>query len=246
METSALVQSAPDRYTRVASWTHTIALLAVLGGWALLAKMLAEQMRAASNPNRVRAYAVTTLMEWLVFGFVVWGVRRSGASVLLVVGERWRSARRVLRDLGVAAGFWVVAVALLWVFSKLLGIDSEGRNMQFILPHGGVEIAVWIVLSVTAGICEETIFRGYRVSGLAAGGFDQPVRRDVRNSRVLARECSPGNDGACVAGFTGRDHCGAGEALARRGVWTYAGASPSPHAHRGTDLSLLCTLYSKR
>ncbi|MGA9642142.1 MAG: CPBP family intramembrane glutamic endopeptidase [Terriglobales bacterium] len=161
METSALVQSAPDRYTRVASWTHTIALLAVLGGWALLAKMLAEQMRAASNPNRVRAYAVTTLMEWLVFGFVVWGVRRSGASVLLVVGERWRSARRVLRDLGVAAGFWVVAVALLWVFSKLLGIDSEGRNMQFILPHGGVEIAVWIVLSVTAGICEETIFRGY-------------------------------------------------------------------------------------
>jgi len=29
------------------------------------------------------------------------------------------------------------------------------------LPHGGAEITLWIALSVTAGICEETIFRGY-------------------------------------------------------------------------------------
>jgi hypothetical protein len=29
------------------------------------------------------------------------------------------------------------------------------------LPHGGVELAFWIALSVSAGICEETIFRGY-------------------------------------------------------------------------------------
>jgi len=33
--------------------------------------------------------------------------------------------------------------------------------MDFILPHAGVEIALWIALSITAGICEETIFRGY-------------------------------------------------------------------------------------
>jgi len=30
-----------------------------------------------------------------------------------------------------------------------------------ILPHGGTEITLWIALSVTAGICEETVFRGY-------------------------------------------------------------------------------------
>ena len=33
--------------------------------------------------------------------------------------------------------------------------------MDFILPHGGAELTLWIALSVTAGICEETIFRGY-------------------------------------------------------------------------------------
>jgi uncharacterized protein len=33
--------------------------------------------------------------------------------------------------------------------------------MDFILPHGGTEITLWIAFSVTADICEETIFRGY-------------------------------------------------------------------------------------
>ena len=33
--------------------------------------------------------------------------------------------------------------------------------MRFLLPHGVAEIALWIALSVTAGICEEAIFRGY-------------------------------------------------------------------------------------
>ena len=161
MGTSALAQSTSDRYPRVASPLHTISVLAVLGGWTFLAKVLADQMREATNPNRVLAYVVTILIEWFVFVLVVAGVRRSGASVLLVVGDRWRSVRQVLRDIGVAAGFWVVALALLWVFARLLRIDAQARNRQFMLPHGGAEIALWIALSVTAGICEETIFRGY-------------------------------------------------------------------------------------
>jgi membrane protease YdiL (CAAX protease family) len=28
-------------------------------------------------------------------------------------------------------------------------------------PHRGIELTLWTALSVTAGICEETIFRGY-------------------------------------------------------------------------------------
>jgi membrane protease YdiL (CAAX protease family) len=161
METSALAQSASDRYPRVAGPVHTIVVLAVLGGWAFLAKTFTDQMSAAANPNRVRIYLATVCLEWIVFVLVVAGVRRSGASVLLVLGDHWHSGRQVLRDIGIAAGFWVVSAALLWVFSKLLRITALPNNMQFMLPHGGAEITMWIALSVTAGICEETIFRGY-------------------------------------------------------------------------------------
>jgi membrane protease YdiL (CAAX protease family) len=161
MGTSALSQSLSDRHSRVASPIHTVVVLATLGVWTFLAKVLADQMRVAANPHRMRAYVITILVEWFVFVLVLAGVRRSGASVLVVVGDRWRSVHQVLRDLKVAAGFWVVAAGLLWTLGRLLRIDAQGRNIQFMLPHGGAEIAIWVALSVTAGICEETIFRGY-------------------------------------------------------------------------------------
>src|SRR2546430_739229 len=48
-----------------------------------------------------------------------------------------------------------------WIFGWLLRIAALGHNTQFMLPHRGIELTFWIALSVTAGICEETIFRGY-------------------------------------------------------------------------------------
>jgi len=161
METSALAQSASDRYPQAASPIHTILVLAALGGWTYWGKIFADQLSAAANPNRVRFYVVTLFFEWLLFVLVVAGVRRSGASVLLVLGDHWHSVRQVLRDIGISAGFWIVAATLLWIFGWLLRIAALGRNMQFILPHRGIELTLWIVLSVTAGICEEAIFRGY-------------------------------------------------------------------------------------
>lgn len=161
METSAVAQSTSDRYPRVASPIHTILVLVALVGWTLLAKILTEQMSAAANPNRVRFYLVTLFLEWFFFVLVVVGVRRSGASVLLVLGDHWRSARQVLRDIGIAVGFWIVTAMLLWMLSRLLRITGPPRNLQSILPHGAAEIALWIALSASAGICEETIFRGY-------------------------------------------------------------------------------------
>ena len=65
-----------------------------------------------------------------------------------------------LRDIGIAVGFWIVAAMLLWIFGWLLRTAALGRNVSM-LPQRGIELTFWIALSVTAGICEETIFRGY-------------------------------------------------------------------------------------
>ena len=159
METPSLAQS--NRYPRVASPLPTILVLAVVAGWTFLGKLLADQMRTAVNPNRVRAYLVTLLVEWIVFVLVVIGVRRNGASVFLVLGDRWRSSRQLLRDIGIAAGFWIVAMTLLVLIGRLLRVAPAEKRLQFLLPHGGIELSAWIALSITAGICEETIFRGY-------------------------------------------------------------------------------------
>jgi membrane protease YdiL (CAAX protease family) len=160
METSALPQSASDRYPQVASPIHTILVLAAMGGWAIWHKSFADHLSAAANPSRMRFYIITLFYEWLLFILVVVGVRHSGASVLIVLGDHWQSVRQALRDIGIAAGFWIVTWMLLWVFGWLLRPAALGRNVSM-LPHRGIELTLWIALSVTAGICEEAIFRGY-------------------------------------------------------------------------------------
>jgi membrane protease YdiL (CAAX protease family) len=136
-------------------------MLAILAAWAFLGKIIADQMRAAVNPHRLRFYLLTLFFEWLLFIFVVVGVRRSGAPARFVLGDRWQSVRQVLRDIGIAAAFWLVSAGLLLVLGWLLRVAGHHPNMEYILPHGGVELTVWIALSITAGICEETVFRGY-------------------------------------------------------------------------------------
>jgi membrane protease YdiL (CAAX protease family) len=67
----------------------------------------------------------------------------------------------LLVDVGVAAGFWILSVVLLNLLARALHATSLGATLRAALPRGREEIALWIALSVTAGICEETIFRGY-------------------------------------------------------------------------------------
>ena len=161
METSALGHASSGRYLRLASPIHTILVLAALGGWAFAHKLSADHLRAGAHSNRVRSYLFILLFEWLLFALVMAGVWRGRTSVLIVLGDHWHSISQVLRDIGIALGFWIVAAGLLWLFGWLLRIHENGAAIAAMLPHGGVELACWIALSVTAGICEETTFRGY-------------------------------------------------------------------------------------
>ena len=173
METSVATPSASGRY--VASPIHTISLLLILGVWAFLAWFMAGPVRAAPNPHHVRMYLLTIVSEWPVFAYVVAGARRTGTSISVVLGNRWSSGRHLLRDIGIAAAFWVISVGILAIFGRLLHIDSSSRTVQFMLPHGALELTLWVAVSVSAGICEEMIFRGYLQRQFIAFSRSTPV-----------------------------------------------------------------------
>lgn len=157
LEPLAPAWSNSERFPKLASPLHTFFVLVVMAGWALGHKLFADQQGAAGNPHRTTFYLATILYEWLLLFFVVAGVKDRGASFL---GKRWSSARQVLRDVGIAAGFWIIASLLLWIFGLLLRPPPIAANVSM-LPHRGTEVVLWIALSITAGICEEMIFRGY-------------------------------------------------------------------------------------
>jgi membrane protease YdiL (CAAX protease family) len=161
MTISASGQTASERYPRIASSIHMVVVLAIMGGWTFWQKIRMDRLSVTAHPNRVRGYVLGICFEWALFAVVLAGVRRRKGSFRIILGDRWHSGRQVLRDIGIALGFWVVASGLLWVCGWVLQIHGNNPAIIAMLPHGALEVVLWIALSVTAGICEEAIFRGY-------------------------------------------------------------------------------------
>jgi uncharacterized protein len=118
-------------------------------------------MRAQAAPNHMLLYLRTIAMEWAVFAYIVWGVRKRGVSLRELVGPRWSKGKQNLVDLGIAACFELTALIVLGTIGHLLHTEPNVKIVQFMMPVGWFELAMWLLLSLTAGICEETIFRGY-------------------------------------------------------------------------------------
>jgi len=60
----------------------------------------------------------------------------------------------------IALGVWAVWTGAETLVSRMLGPDAA-KGIGSLLPRGPAEIAAWVGLSVSAGICEEVVFRGY-------------------------------------------------------------------------------------
>jgi hypothetical protein len=80
--------------------------------------------------------------------------------VFALIGGRWHSWRDVLSDLAIAVPFWVVWEAAARLMHFIVG-SSSSASVTDLLPQRATEILFWCGLSVSAGVCEEIVFRGY-------------------------------------------------------------------------------------
>jgi membrane protease YdiL (CAAX protease family) len=165
MATTVLAQpqDAPERardyYQRIAAPLHTVLLVCLQGGLSYWSKIRLEHTHAAGVVNRIHIYERTIFTEWFVLALVLAGVRLYGSPLSAVLGERWRSVRQVAGDLGFGVAALMISLLAMAIFGTLSGPPDSTTRM--LLPQGGIEIAWWIALSLTAGICEEAIYRGY-------------------------------------------------------------------------------------
>jgi uncharacterized protein len=154
-------ESLPAPRSTVAAARHTIFLLAVIAAWSTWGYFGAVRMRAAQNPHRAAMYVLTILWEWSVVAYIAWGANRHGSSLRELIGGRWNNSKAVLKDVAIAAGFWLIALVVLFSTAVALHTTKAGQAVRFLLPQNHLEIFLWILTSITAGICEEIIFRGY-------------------------------------------------------------------------------------
>ena len=153
------------KHQPVASYRHSLVFLAIVAG-VVFAGFAAQRREVAggglveSHAHVIPVYLSVTVMNWLLLLFVWKGIHRRGGSFGSIIGGRWGNARELFRDLGIAALFWVVLLTSAWGLSRLLGEGHE-KTMDILLPRTVLEIVVWIATSVSAGFCEEYVFRGY-------------------------------------------------------------------------------------
>ena len=76
-------------------------------------------------------------------------------------------------DMGAAAIFWVTAVVILAAISLVLRaahLSAPEKTLMAIAPGTPLEMLLWVVLSLSAGFCEEFAFRGYFLCQFASLG----------------------------------------------------------------------------
>ena len=144
----------------LASNRHFLRFLLITIGIAIGMFLQARSSSPTPIGSRVPLYFALIGVELILVWFVTVGIRARGHKLRDVVGHRWRTFLDSVIDVALAIG---TAALLRLVISPLL-IHLFGRwssNTGFLLPKTASEILIWILVSLSAGVCEELVYRGY-------------------------------------------------------------------------------------
>jgi membrane protease YdiL (CAAX protease family) len=153
---------------------HVVVLLlvAVLPIWGYLeVRKLAALIHAGQTELRVGFYYKIIAEQWLMAILLLAGwfsLGRDSAAIGLVI----HGGTRAWIGYGLTALVIVVLVAQARSIPRnpenLAKVKKQLSSLSYILPHTLKERRTFDGVSVTAGICEEVIFRGYLIAYLMA------------------------------------------------------------------------------
>jgi len=150
----------------VASYLHTFLIVALLCAVGVMSMLTLQRGGAAVKATSL--YLQTIIWLWALSLLVYFGLRRHGTRLRDIFGQTWQSFDDALMDIGIFVGFWIAAMAILVganaILMKITGTPapkSIPTELQMLAPKGALGLSLWLILSVSAGICEEFVFRGY-------------------------------------------------------------------------------------
>ena len=157
----------------LASRRHTLIFLAISLAVTVVSALNAPHGSAtgapASSDQLLLVYLWLIGLEWLWVRFVYKGMQAHGHSLLEFIGHPWFTPRQLAVDLMYAA------LALGFSYILFVGVDHFMKHGEAVtnpllptVPSGVAAITLWTILSLSAGICEEVVFRGYLQRQLAA------------------------------------------------------------------------------
>lgn len=153
-------------------WLIFIAL-GVLVPWrgrSRMAHLLA--LKEFRSSDRLFLYLATIVFQWTLAGIVAWRALARGLS-LCDLGLCFSDAARMA---GWAVAGSVVFGVLQWMNLRRMGrLPAEKRGIlqplaERIFPLRAAEAPPFLLLALTAGICEEFLYRGFALAALTRAG----------------------------------------------------------------------------
>jgi membrane protease YdiL (CAAX protease family) len=162
------------RLAPIATKLHLVGLLIILFGVAAAGFFAQHQAVAPTTTapagqltdhgQAIQIYLVALALDWALFYYCYAGVRRTGGTLASLSAGRWTSAKDVFTDIAIAIPFVALWEGLAYGSHYLLDFlnpTNDAATVDSLLPKSLVEIALWILVCLTAGFCEEITFRGY-------------------------------------------------------------------------------------
>lgn len=140
-------------------------------GYARMRQLMA--LSEVTSRDRIKMYVATILFQWLLTALVAWRASARGLS-FHELGIRGAASISLLAVTFVGAA---LIAAAHWANVRRMA-RSDHPNLQRLralasrlFPRSTPELALFAVLSLTAGICEEFLFRGFMMAALFRAGL---------------------------------------------------------------------------
>lgn len=161
--------ASPAQPALIAPLWHTLLITALILGNSFLGSSKLGAVHGSSA--RILLYGGTIVTQLVLILLVWFGIRLRGVRMRDLIGGRWNKVEDFLLDVGLAVGFFVVAILLLAVLRVAVGVldlhhlekqkEDTIRMLGALAPHTYLEAGFFLLLSLCAGLFEEIIFRGY-------------------------------------------------------------------------------------
>jgi membrane protease YdiL (CAAX protease family) len=162
-----------QKLEQVASWSHLVGFLLIGAGvvaFGFFAQHAPSSGGAAasrqftSHSVAIPIYLAVIFMDWALLYYCLGGVQALGGSFWALSGGRWKSWKSVAVDLAIVVPFWLgswgATYGVYWLLKQTTG-PSTAKTVASLLPKSLLEVLIWTATSITAGVCEEMVFRGY-------------------------------------------------------------------------------------
>src|SRR5256885_6908275 len=148
-----------------------LGLLLPWRGRVRMKKLLA--MPQVDTRDRLRLYSSTIAFQWCAAVVVAWRAWAHGSPA----SERGLTIHDRTRIVGASIVGTATIAAFQWLNLRRVGrIPAEARGAlqaiaERILPQSTAELLPYLALAMTAGLCEEFLYRGFVVAVLVQVGF---------------------------------------------------------------------------